>query len=66
MAKDKDPKWMEHAAAKMKAKGTVGSLGRAAKKAGISTSAFARKEKGVGGKMGKKANFALNAAKSKH
>jgi hypothetical protein len=61
-----DPKWMEHASARMKSKGTVGSFSRAAKKAGMSTSAFAHKEKGAGGKMGRKANFALNASKAKH
>lgn len=56
-------KWIQKAREGMEAKGTVGSFSRAAKKAGMSTMAFARKEKNAGGKMGKKANFAINVHK---
>ena len=59
-------KWMQKAAERMKEKGTVGSFSRMAKEHGMSTQAFARKEKHAGGKIGKKANFALNAAKARH
>ena len=50
-------KWMQAAAEKMKEKGTVGSFGRAAKKAGESTKEFAREKEHAPGKMGKKARF---------
>ena len=59
-------KWMQAAAERMKEKGTVGLFGRKAKAAHMSTQAFARKEKGAGGKLGKEANFAINAAKARH
>jgi hypothetical protein len=59
-------KWMQKAKDKMEAKGTVGSFTRLAKKAGKSVQEFAREKKGAGGKLGKKANFALAAAKAKH
>lgn len=51
-----DPKWMEHAAAKMKEKGTLGSFGKATGK---------KIAKGLkeGGKEAKKANFAKTASK---
>jgi hypothetical protein len=55
----KDPLWMEHAAAKMKAKGTVGSFGKATPKkikAGLAK----------GGAQAKKAQFAKAAMKAKH
>jgi hypothetical protein len=52
-----DPRWMEHAAERMKEKGTVGSFGKATPK----KIAAARKK---GGKMAKKANFAANAKKA--
>ena len=55
----KDGHWMEHAAAKMKEKGTVGSFGKATPKkikAGLAK----------GGKMAKKAAFAKAAMKAKH
>ncbi len=51
-----DPLWMEHAAEKMKKKGTVGSFGKATPKkikAGIKK----------GGKRAKKAEFAKVASK---
>ena len=47
----KDPLWIEHATAKMKSKGTLGSFGKATDK-----KIAAGKKKG--GKMAKKANFA--------
>jgi len=55
----KDGHWMEHAAAKMKEKGTVGSFGKATPKkikAGLAK----------GGKQAKKAAFAKAAMKAKH
>lgn len=54
---EKDGHWMEHAAEKMKEKGTAGSFGRATP----SKIAHAKKEGGV---MEKKAIFAQNAAKA--
>ena len=54
-----DPKWMEHAAERMKAKGTVGSFGKATPK---KIAAGLKK----GGKMAKKAAFAKAAMKAKH
>lgn len=38
-----------------------GLFGKKAKRAGMSTLAYARKEKDAGGRLGKQANFALNA-----
>lgn len=52
-----DPLWMEHAAEKMKQKGTLGSFGKATPK----KIAAAKKK---GGKVEKKAIFAQNAAKA--
>ena len=52
-----DPRWMEHAAEKMKRKGTLGSFGKATPKK------IAAAEK-KGGKMAKKANFAKQAKKA--
>lgn len=54
---EKDGHWMEHAAEKMKEKGTVGSFGRATP----SKIARAKKE---GGLEEKRAVFAQNAAKA--
>lgn len=54
-----DPHWMEHAAARMKQKGTVGSFGKATPKkikAGLAK----------GGKQAKKAQFAKAASKARH
>jgi len=51
-----DPMWMEHAAEKMKKKGSLGSFGKATDKKII-----AGKKKG--GAMAKKANFAAVAKK---
>lgn len=48
---------------RMEKKGTVGLFGRKAKAAGMSTQAYARKEKHAGGKLGKEATFAANAGK---
>ncbi len=52
-----DPLWMEHAAEKMKEKGSVGSFGKATPK----KIAAAKKKGGV---MEKKAIFAENAKKA--
>lgn len=52
-----DPHWMEHAAERMKSKGTVGSFGKATP----SKIAAAKKK---GGKQAQKANFAKQAAKA--
>jgi hypothetical protein len=52
----KDGHWIEHATAKMKKNGTLGSFGKATPKkiaAGLKT----------GGKMAKKAQFAKNVTK---
>lgn len=67
MAKSKK-KWVQKAVKKMKQKGTVGSLTRAAKRAGFSSAmAYARHIKSHPGrysaKMRKKANFAINVNK---
>lgn len=60
-------KWIQKATARMKRKGTVGSFSRAAKKAGMSTSAYARKVLKKGSKasaaMKKKAAFAKATSK---
>lgn len=52
-----DPLWMEHAAEKMKAKGTLGSFGKA-------TSKKIAAGKKAGGVRAKKAIFAQNAKRS--
>lgn len=54
-----DSKWMEHAAERMKQKGTVGSFGKATPK----KIASAMKQGGV---RAKKAQFAKAAMKAKH
>ena len=59
MAEAKDPKWMEHAAEKMKDKGTEGSFGKATPK---KIAAGLKK----GGKEAKKAAFAKAAMSAKH
>jgi hypothetical protein len=38
-----------------------GLFAKKAKEAGMSTREYAQKEKGAGGKLGKEANFAINA-----
>ena len=55
----KDPLWMEHAADKMKKKGTVGSFGKATPKK-IAAG------KAAGGKQAKKARMAEAFAKARH
>lgn len=52
-----DPHWIEHSIKK------PGSFRAAAKKHGLSTPAYAKKEKGAGGKLGKRANEALTLMK---
>lgn len=59
-------KWLQKAREGMERKGTVGKFSALAKKHHMSTQAFARKEKRAGGKLGKEANFAINASKAKH
>jgi len=60
-------KWIQKAVKKMKQKGTIGSFSRAAKRAKMSTKAYANKvlKKGskASKKMKKKALFARNVAK---
>lgn len=53
----------------MKARGTEGSFSGAAKRAGMSTHAYAEKKKHSSGKVGKRARLALafeTARKKKH
>ena len=59
MAKSK--KWMSKAFAN-----SHGQFKAKAAKAGMSTRAFAEKEKGAGGKLGKQANLALVGMNSNH
>jgi hypothetical protein len=55
-------KFLQRASARMERKGTKGLFKRAAERAGMSTEAYAEKEKHAGSaKMRKRANFALNA-----
>lgn len=59
-------KWIQAATEKMKEKGTEGSFSRAAKRHGMSTSAFASHElsdPNASPAMKKKANFARNVSK---
>ena len=58
-------KWMQAARERMQEKGTVGAFSAQARKAGQSTMDFAREKKNAGGIIGKRANFALNAAKAR-
>ena len=57
-------KWIQKAVKKMEEKGTIGSFSKAAKRAGMSTSAYAKKVTKKGSKaskaMKKKAQFAKN------
>ena len=58
-------KWLQAASEKMEKKGTKGLFKRAAERAGMSTEAFAEKEKNSSDpKMRKRASFAANAIKS--
>ena len=59
MAKKKKGKWIQDASARMDAKGTKGSYGSHSVKQ-------MEKDKGKGGAIGKKANFALNMHKIGH
>ena len=52
-------RWMGKVKAGMKARGTEGSFSRAAKRHGMSTHAYAEKEKHASGKTGKRARMAL-------
>lgn len=58
--------WLESARKRMDQRGTVGSFKSAAKREGMSTMSFARKEKNspkASGLMKKRANFAINSQK---
>jgi len=55
--------WMQEAAERMKRKGTVGALTRAARAAGESVAEFAREHAHDKGTLGKRARFALIARK---
>lgn len=58
-------KFLQKASARMEKKGTKGLFRRAAEKAGMSTSAFAEKEKhSENPKMRKRAVFAQNAMRA--
>jgi len=59
-------KWIQSAVARMRAKGTVGSFSAAAKRAHMSTSAYARKvlkNPKASTTLKRRAQFALNVAK---
>lgn len=60
---EKKGKWMQEASEKMEEKGTKGSFTRSAKRAGKSVGEYAREKAGAGGKLGKRARFALAARK---
>lgn len=58
-------RFLQKATERMEKKGTKGLFRRAAERAGMSTEAFAEKEKSsTDPKMRKRANFALNAMKA--
>lgn len=59
----KGGKWMQNARARMKKKGTEGSLTRIAKSHGESAMEFAHEHYHDSGAVGKKARFAVNAQK---
>jgi hypothetical protein len=52
-------RWMSSVKAGMKKRGTEGSFSGAAKRHGLSTHAYAEKEKHASGKVGKRARLAL-------
>lgn len=54
-----DSRWMEHADIKKSA------FGAKAKRAGVSTAVYAKKEKGAAGKLGKEARLAQTFAKAR-
>ena len=61
-----EAKWIGPAVERMREKGTIGSLTRAAKNAGMKPMAFARKMKAspnASPAMKKKSNFAININK---
>jgi hypothetical protein len=59
-------RWMQKAAASIKAKGTKGVFKASAARHGMSTHAYAEKEKHASGKVGKRARLALAFEKAKH
>jgi hypothetical protein len=58
--------WMQKAAESSKRKGTKGVFKAAAARHGMSTRAYAEKEKNAGGTLGKRANLALSYMNAKH
>jgi len=70
MSADDNGFWMQRARDRMEKKGTVGSFGKQAKKAGMGTQAYAKKVLAKGSKAStktkKRAVFARNAAKASH
>lgn len=58
-------KWMQHAAERMKEKGTKGSFRAIAHRHGRSTHAEAEADKHKSGKIGQKARMALAFAKAR-
>ena len=61
--KSKGKKWLQGATAKMKAKGTEGSLTRIAESHGESAMQYAHQHYHDSGSVGKKSRFAVNAQK---
>ena len=59
-------RWMQHAANKMKEKGTEGSFTRIAKAHGRSVPEEAQVDKSKPGKIGKKARMSIAFASAKH
>jgi hypothetical protein len=59
-------RWMQKASESIKANGTKGVFKAAAQRHGMSTEAYAEKEKGAPGKVGKRARLALAFAKARH
>jgi hypothetical protein len=58
-------KWMQAESEREEKAGTKGSFTRAAKRAGKSTSAYAREKEHASGKIGQKARMALRFAEAR-
>jgi len=58
--------WMQAESHREKRAGTKGVFKAAAERHGMSTRAYAEKEKHAGGKLGKRANLALAYMNAKH
>jgi hypothetical protein len=59
-------RWMQKAAESIKRKGHKGVFRAAARRAGMSTRAYAEKEKHASGKTGQRARLALSFMAAKH